>query len=101
MWGQEGQSNQSPILAFVFEGLGSSSLTSTRRAEAKHTSSKSATHLIWDSILASVSLLKSQPRTPQRAAKSDCDKDAAFRNRLTAGPTMLRGFGLVRSEFRT
>lgn len=89
------------MLTFVFLGAGSRAFTSTLSADARQSSSKSATQRIWDSIFASVSRLRSQPSRPQRAARSACDSPASLRSCLILGPAMLRGLKLARSDFRT
>lgn len=89
------------MLTFVFLGAGSRVFTSTLSAAARQSSSKSATQRIWDSIFARVSRLRSQPSSPQRAARSACDSPASLRSCLILGPAMLRGLKLARSDFRT
>jgi hypothetical protein len=67
-------------------------LGSVPRALERWMSSKSATHRTWDSILARVSRLISQPRILQRPASSAWLRPAAMRRLRICGPTVLRGF---------
>ena len=75
---------------------GSRFAVSTPNTRASKMSSKSATHRTRNSIRATMSREMSQPANWHFAANTGCDQPKRQRCALTCGPTILRGFSLVR-----
>lgn len=71
---------------------GNKSLIGTESTRDSMTSSKSPIHRVRPSIVATMSLLMSQPKSWHFAASSDWDQPRNARYFLTWGPTMFRGF---------
>ena len=72
----------------------------TSRASANRTNSRSVTHRTWDSTLASVSRLMSQPASWSRPANSACVSPSASRRDRSVGPIMFCSVAIC-SEIRT
>jgi hypothetical protein len=96
----ESLSKKSSSILGILSLEGQSSLGSTRKALARHSSSKSETQRNCVSILANVWRLKSHPHRRQRAASMGCVNCCWSRNRRICGPTKFRRFFMFRLQNR-
>jgi hypothetical protein len=89
---EESRSKKSSSIRGILSLAGQSASGSTRKALARHSSSKSETQRNCVSILARVCRLKSHPHRRQRAASMGCVNFCWSRSRRICNPTTFRGF---------
>jgi hypothetical protein len=92
---EESRSKKSSSIRGILSLAGQSASGSTRRALARHSSSKSETQRNCVSILARVCRLKSHPHRRQRAASIGCVNFCWSRKRRICSPTIFRGFFFI------